>query len=48
MFEFAFSLPQFPQWSLMTGIHHRSGAGGVFNGVRGASNAWVMGIRYNF
>ena len=48
MFEFAFSLPQVPQWSLVTGIHHRSGAGGVFNDVHGASNAWVMGIRYSF
>jgi hypothetical protein len=48
MFEFAFSLPQVPQWSLVTGIHHRSGAGGVFSGVQGASNAWVIGIRYKF
>lgn len=48
MFEFAFSLPQTPQWSLTTGIHHRSGAGGLFNGVRGASNNWVMGIRHRF
>ncbi len=48
MFEFAFSLPHVPQWSLITGIHHRSGAGGVFSGVRGASNAWAMGIRYSF
>ena len=48
MFEFAFSLPQVPQWSLVTGIHHRSGAGGVFSGVQGASNAWVIGIRYTF
>jgi len=48
MFEFAFSLPQVPQWTFVTGIHHRSGAGGVFSGVRGASNAWVIGIRYSF
>lgn len=48
MFEFAFSLPQTPQWSLVTGIHHRSGAGGLFGGVHGASNDWVMGIRYSF
>jgi hypothetical protein len=48
MFEFAFSLPYVPQWSLVRGIHHRSGAGGVFSGVRGASNAWVIGIRYSF
>ena len=48
MFEFAFSLPHVPQWSLVTGIHHRSGAAGVFSGVHGASNAWVIGIRYRF
>ncbi len=48
MFEFAFSLPQAPRWSLVTGIHHRSGAGGVFSDVWGASNAWVMGLRYGF
>ena len=48
MFEFSFSLPHVPQWSLVTGIHHRSGAGGVFSGVHGASNAWVIGIRYSF
>ena len=48
MFEFAFSLPRVPQWSLITGIHHRSGAGGVFSGVHGASNAWAMGLRYSF
>jgi len=48
MFEFAFSLPDVPQWSLATGIHHRSGAGGLFSGVRGASNAWAIGLRYNF
>jgi hypothetical protein len=48
MFEFAFSLPRLPQWSLVTRLHHRSGAGGVFNGVAGASNAWGAGIRYSF
>lgn len=48
MFEFAFSLPDVPRWSLVTGIHHRSGAAGLFSGVHGASNAWVIGIRYSF
>jgi len=48
MFEFTFSLPHVPQWSLITGIHHRSGAGGLFYGVRGASNAWTTGLRYTF
>jgi hypothetical protein len=48
MFEFAFSLPRVPQWRSVVGIHHRSGAAGTFSGVRGASNAWVVGIRYAF
>jgi hypothetical protein len=48
MFEFAFSLPQVPEWKLVTGIHHRSGAFGLFNGVHGASNAWTVGLRYSF
>ena len=48
MFEAAFSLPEVPQWSVVGRIHHRSGAFGLFNGVRGASNAWGAGIRYNF
>jgi hypothetical protein len=48
MFEFAFSLPSAPQWGLVTRLHHRSGAGGLFSGVHGASNACALGIRYNF
>jgi len=48
MLEFAFSLPRYPAWSLITRIHHRSGAGGLFSGVTGASNALAIGIRYNF
>jgi hypothetical protein len=48
MFEVAFSLPSLPEWSLITRIHHRSGAYGLFNGVHGASNAWGVGLRYTF
>jgi hypothetical protein len=48
MFEVAFSLPRAPEWSLVTRLHHRSGAGGTFNDVFGASNAWGIGIRYSF
>ncbi len=48
MFEFAFSLPSRPEWSLITRIHHRSGAYGLFDGVHGASNAWGVGLRYAF
>jgi len=48
MFELAFSLPSLPEWSLITRIHHRSGAFGLFDGVHGASNAWGVGLRYAF
>lgn len=48
MFEVAFSLPPLPQWDLFARIHHRSGAGGSFAGVKGGSNAYGVGIRYKF
>lgn len=48
MMELAFSLPQLPNWSLVTRVHHRSGAFGLFNGVTGGSNAWGFGIKYTF
>jgi hypothetical protein len=48
MFELAFSHPRIQHWSLVTRLHHRSGAGGLFSGVHGASNAWAIGIRYSF
>jgi hypothetical protein len=44
-FEFTFSPPSIPQWNLVAGIHHRSGAGGTFSGVRSASNGLNIGIR---
>ena len=48
-FEFTFALPDIPQWCLVAGIiHHRSGAGGTFNGITGASNGLGMGLRYKF
>jgi len=47
-FEFTFALPSIPQWNLVAGIHHRSGAGGTFSGVRSASNGLDIGIRFWF
>jgi hypothetical protein len=47
-FEFTFALPRIPQWNLVAGIHHRSGAGGTFSGIRSASNGFDIGIRYWF
>ncbi len=48
MFELALCLPSVPQWSVVTRVHHRSGAWGLFNGVHGASNALCFGARYTF
>lgn len=48
MFEFEFTLPRMPDWSLITRLHHRSGFYGLFDGVHGASNAWGVGLRYRF
>ena len=48
LFEAALALPDIPQWSAVIRLHHRSGAFGAFNGVRGASNAWGVGVRYSF
>ena len=48
-FEFTFAFPTTPEWNLVAGIiHHRSGAGGIFSGVQGASNGIGVGVRYKF
>ncbi|WP_320668302.1 DUF3769 domain-containing protein [Prochlorococcus sp. MIT 1307] len=36
------------QFSLVGRIHHRSGAFGTFGGVRGGSNAYLIGFRYRW
>lgn len=48
MLEFAFSLPDKPQWSFVTRVHHRSGANGLFDGRLDASNGIGFGIKYSF
>ena len=48
MLEFAFSLPDRPQWSFVTRVHHRSGANGLFDGRLDASNGIGCGIKYLF
>jgi len=48
LFEFTFSIPEHPEWALVTRIHHRSGVFGMFDGVRGASNVLGAGLRYSF
>ncbi len=37
-----------PRLSLVGRIHHRSGAYGVYSGVREGSNAYLVGVRYRF
>jgi hypothetical protein len=48
VFEVAFTPVQYREWSLVTRIHHRSGAFGLFNGTRGGSNFLALGLRYHF
>jgi hypothetical protein len=47
-FEFTFALPQAKRFLLLTRLHHRSGVYGLFNDVKGASNAVGVGVRYEF
>jgi len=37
-----------PRWSVVGRIHHRSGAYGVYSGVREGSNGYLVGLRYRF
>jgi hypothetical protein len=46
--EFTFALPDSERFQLLTRVHHRSGAYGLFNDVKGASNGVGVGIRYEF
>lgn len=48
VFEIAFTPAQYREWTLVTRIHHRSGAFRLFNGTRGGSNFLALGLRYHF
>ncbi|MEB3276938.1 MAG: DUF3769 domain-containing protein [Cyanobacteriota bacterium] len=37
-----------PRWSVVGRLHHRSGAYGVYSGVREGSNGYLVGVRYRF
>ncbi|MEB3318536.1 MAG: DUF3769 domain-containing protein [Cyanobacteriota bacterium] len=37
-----------PEWSIVGRIHHRSGAYGVYSGVREGSNGYLLGVRHRF
>ncbi len=46
--ELAFSIPKYPKVHMVYRIHHRSGVFGLFDGVKGASDFYMLGLRYNF
>ena len=47
--EVDFSLPEYPQWALVSRIHHRSAAWGTFeDDIESASNAFGLGLKYRF
>jgi len=48
VYEATFTIPNHKNWEAILRMHHRSGVFGLINGVRGASNAWALGLRYNF
>ena len=48
MCEISLSLPSLPRWAVVTRLHHRSGAGGLFYGRRDASNGLGFGVQFNF
>lgn len=46
--ELEFTLPGFPDTSLTYRIHHRSGVFGLYSGVEGASDFYLLGLRQRF
>jgi len=46
--ELAVAPPRFAGVELVYRIHHRSGVFGLFGGVRGASDFYLLGLRYRF
>ncbi len=46
--ELEFTLPAYPDTSLVYRVHHRSGVFGLFGGVKGASDFYLLGIRHRF
>ena len=47
-FELELTLPSYPRYSMAYRIHHRSGVFGLFDNVRGASDFYLLGLRYRF
>lgn len=47
-FEATFALTSAPEVELVTRLHHRSGVGGLYNGVHDGSNYLGAGLRWRF
>jgi hypothetical protein len=47
-FELEVSPPAAPRWGFVARLHHRSGVFGLFDGVRGASDFFGIGLRRRF
>lgn len=48
LLDIAFALPCYPQWELVTRIHHRSGVFGLYHANNTGSTAVGLGLRYRF
>lgn len=48
MFDLEFAPPGPSPWSVFVRLHHRSGVDGLFDGVRGGSNALAVGVKFVF
>jgi len=49
LFEAVGTLPDHPHWGFVWRVHHRSAAYGLFNkDMKGASNAFTLGLKYMF
>lgn len=46
LLETTFAPPWADNWALVTRVHHRSGAKGLFDGVHGGSNVIAVGIKF--
>jgi len=47
-FELTGALPKYPNVQALARLQHRSGIGGLINGVEDASNFWTFGLIYRF
>ena len=48
LFELTAGIPKIPQWDLVMRVNHRSGAFGLFDGMKGAMNSLAFGLKFRF